>query len=499
MGTTEFDNRVIADIENRAPFKVLPWQYEFLAEFLNPDIDTHILSIARGAGKTALVSLIAACYIDGPLYEISGEDTSVVIVASSFEQARTEMIKDLRKMLPDDDDGKHFRIVNNTALAEINNRKNGARIKFIGSDAKRAHGKRATVIICDELAQWQPNSGEAMWVALTTGLGKVDNQNDKVLAVSTRPASFHWFESVIQAYKDEPTASVILYCAPKDCDINHPSSWHKANPSLAYGLPKMKEYEKHCRLANKIPRELASFKAYKLNMGEQEISGADMLLGADEWDKLTAGATRDGEMVWGLDLGGATSFSAVAAYWPETGRLEAYGAIGDNLSPYDRGLKDRVGSAYVDGVQHGEIILLPNEVPRISDVLLEAHTRYGGWPKVIACDRYRAAELRDAIREIGATMTVEHRRMGIGDGSEDVARFRAAVSEGRLKPEPNVTLTNSIAAATVGSRSTGAQFLSNRRGQAWNYQNDVAVAAILATAEGDRRAAKPRNRQLAYF
>ena len=67
------------------PFQVLPWQSRFVRGAFAPGIQSAALSVARGNGKTALLSGIAAATLDGPLAVPRGE---TVIVASSFEQAR---------------------------------------------------------------------------------------------------------------------------------------------------------------------------------------------------------------------------------------------------------------------------------------------------------------------------------------------------------------------------------------------------------------------------
>ena len=67
------------------PFAVLPWQRRFVRHAFAPGVQSAALSVARGNGKTALLSGIAAATLDGPLAVPRGE---TVIVAASFEQAR---------------------------------------------------------------------------------------------------------------------------------------------------------------------------------------------------------------------------------------------------------------------------------------------------------------------------------------------------------------------------------------------------------------------------
>ena len=66
-------------------FTVLPWQARFLRGAFAPGVQWAGLSVARGNGKTALLSGVAAAALDGPLAVPRAE---TIIVAASFSQAR---------------------------------------------------------------------------------------------------------------------------------------------------------------------------------------------------------------------------------------------------------------------------------------------------------------------------------------------------------------------------------------------------------------------------
>ena len=55
------------------PFTVLPWQARFARGAFCNDTLSAALSVARGNGKTALLSAIACAYLDGPLVVPRGE------------------------------------------------------------------------------------------------------------------------------------------------------------------------------------------------------------------------------------------------------------------------------------------------------------------------------------------------------------------------------------------------------------------------------------------
>ena len=58
-------------------------------------------------------------------------------------------------------------------------------------------------------------------------------------------------------------------------------------------------------------------------------------------------AERAGRPTWGTDLGTSAAQSAIAAYWPASGPLEAVAAFPEEPSLAERGLRDGVGRLYV--------------------------------------------------------------------------------------------------------------------------------------------------------
>ena len=94
--------------------------------------------------------------------------------------------------------------------------------------------------------------------------------------------------------------------------------------------------------AKRDPEELASFVALRLNLGTHNTDIA-VLLDADVWAGIEGDATKAGDCVYGVDLGTSAAQSAIAAYWPATGRLECMAAFPWEPSLAERGLRDGVG------------------------------------------------------------------------------------------------------------------------------------------------------------
>ena len=144
--------------------------------------------------------------------------------------------------------------------------------------------------------------------------------------------------------------------------------------------------------------------------------------------------------MWGIDLGSGAAMSALAAYFP-SGRLEAVAAFPELPSLAKRGLADGVGSQYQKMAGRGELITAGRRVADVRALLSEGLARFGR-PVALVADRWREAELRDALEALrfpqAALVT---RGMGYKDGSEDVRAFRRAFLEGRVTPVPSLLLT----------------------------------------------------------
>ena len=119
-------------------FAVLPWQRRFVRSAFTAGVQSAALSVARGNGKTALLSGIAAATLDGPLAVPRGE---TVIAASSFEQARIAFEHVVAFMGGQLDDKRRWKVWDTAQQARIEDRKTGARVRCIGSDPRRASNR----------------------------------------------------------------------------------------------------------------------------------------------------------------------------------------------------------------------------------------------------------------------------------------------------------------------------------------------------------------------
>lgn len=468
------------------PFRVLPYQRRFLRGAFRPGVMRAGLSLARGGGKTGLASALALDAIR-PAGALHRDGFECVVLASSFQQARLTFEAALRSLEMMDEAGA-YRIRDQQNMADIQHRRTGARLRVAGADSRRAHGWRVNLVIGDEPAQWGPR-GELLAAAVRTALGK--RQGARALFIGTRPASdAHFFARMLAEV--DPAVYAQVHAAGQDDPPFAVKTWRKANPALGAGLPSLDTLRAEARMARRDPAELATFRALRLNQGTSETDTRS-LVDSETWRRVETDMlpAPEGPCAWGIDLGGTAAFTACAAFWPRTGRLEGFVACGTNPSLSERALTDGVSGVYERMEADGELVTLGGRVVPVGPFLSEAVGRYAR-PQAIAADRWRAGELEDGVREAGLRLPEPTwRGQGWRDGAEDVRRFRAAVLQGRVAAPVSVAIRAALAEARVVADAAGNEKLAKagegekrRRGR-----DDLAAAIILAVAEGARREA----------
>ena len=477
------------------PFRCLPYQRCFLRGAFKPGVMRAGLSLARGGGKTGLASALALDPIrpSSVLHRPGGE---TIVLASSFQQAHLTFEAALRSLELMGEAGA-YRVRDQQNLADIQQRETKARLRVAGADNRGAHGWRVNLVIGDEPSQWGPR-GELLAAAIRTALGK--RKDAKAIFIGTRPASdSHFFARLLEEL--DPSVYAQTHAAGPDDPPFAVKTWRKANPALDYGLPDIETLRAEARLAKRDPGELATWRSLRLNQGTSEVESR-MLIDALTWREAETDnlRPREGPVAFGVDLGGTAAFSACAAYWPKTGRLEGFVSCGTDPKLSQRALGDGVSGVYEAMREAGELIQLGGRVVPVGPLLAEAVRRYGR-PQAIAADRWRAGELEDGVRAAGLVLPEQTwRGQGWKDGAVDVRLFRSAVLDGRVAAPVSLAMRAAFAEARVVADSAaneklakGGEGLHRRRGR-----DDLAAAIVLAVAEGSRRDSAKQARTWRY-
>ncbi|MXX71923.1 MAG: hypothetical protein F4205_18130 [Gemmatimonadetes bacterium] len=470
------------------PWQVVPWQRRLLSAIEDPRHQVIAVTCGRANGKTALSGLIARAYLPGgPMF---APRRQVLVVSATHQQARI-LVEDVSAWKPRPADletlkeaGYPWTVANSKQTARV--KAGTAEVRAVAARPKSLHGIRPDLIIADELTQWQ--QAPAMWAALRTSLGK--RKGSKLLAVGTRPmaGSGHVFDRLLEGGAD----LVLKYAATEEDEragrLGWRRTWRKANPSLDV-LPTLEEtIRKEWAEAKQDEQAMAQFKSLRLNMGTSEVSSL-MLLDAGVWDRHLGDAPAEGAYVLGVDLGTTAAMSAVSGYWPKTGRLDALACFGDQPNLLQRGLADGVGDLYSRCWKRGELILSQGWTSDVKDVLEAAWSRWGR-PSAIVCDWWRQGELKTALGSIGFPKTaLIPRRMGFGDGAEDVRDFRRAFLEGKVTPTRNLLLASAVSQARVIVDPAGNEKLAKNveGGRRKRARDDAAASSIIAVAVGHRK------------
>ena len=488
-------------------FVVLDWERKFLIDLL--DHSTNGLSVARGNGKTTFLSCLSSEFLDGPLRRPRGE---VDLVASSLKQARIAF-KHIMFFLGNDggrltknkvNGVKRWRVIDNSHQAEIEDVINDVMLMCLGCDPDRAHGRAPSMILADEPAKWKATKAQEMYNALNTSLGK--QPDSKLIVTGTMPSdSAHWFYRMMM-FPDamEDTAVHLYQATPEDeDDVFDEETWRQANPSYDH-LPDLRKIiKKEAKNAEQGGEDLSSFKALRLNMGTDEVTASEPLLAFENWQAITSNTPnpRSGPVAIGVDLGGGTSMSAVSYYWPDTGRLESYAGFPAQPTLEKRGLKDGVGSRYLEMHKRGELRLYPGFAMKNVLFLTKIFGLLDPGQVVLslAADRYKKTDLEQALTEVGVLYyedkkgeslmrpgywKIEWRGVGQGpNGGEDVRAFQHEALTGHMSPVDTLIMQSSIKESIIRRDSNGNAALNKARSMG---RIDPVQSAILAAGIGWR-------------
>ena len=387
---------------------------------------------------------------------------------------------------------ERWRILDSEQSARIEDRETGAVVRCIGSDSRRAHGiAGARLVLADEPAKWEPSKSEPMYTALSTSAGKAPGF--RLVALGTRPAGAGgWFARLLDG---APGVYAQVHAAPRDAAPDDVSAWEAANPSLSH-IPELREaIERESKKAALDSNELQKFRALRLNAGVSDTE-TQMLLDPDSWERIEVETlpAASGPYCLGVDLGGASAMTATVAYWPSTGRLEARAWFPAMPSLAERGLRDGVGDDYERMAALGELLTTPGRTVPIPAPLRWAVETWGR-PAVVVGDRFKQAELEQALDDAGLLGGLLLRGMGFRDGSEDVRAFRRSVLDGKVAAPPSFLVRSALSEAVTVSDASGNEKLAKgvEGGRRLRARDDVAAAMILAVAEGSRRPVRRRR------
>lgn len=473
------------------PVVLAPFQKQFLEGALAPDVNVGVLSVARGNAKSAVAAGVGLAALSGVIDTQPRRE--IILAARTREQAAVvwTFVKGFIETLPEDEQKRYTFRRSPRLEIEYEDETGSHFLKAVAADGKSLLGGAPTLAILDERGAWPIGKGDDLEAAILSGLGK---RGGRCIIISTSaPDDSHPFS----VWLDQEAAGVYRqeHKAPMGLPADDLEAILLANPGAEYGIGATPEW-----LLSQAKRSLArggstltSFRLFNLN---QRVSDEtrDVLLTVDEWLNCETAhlPPREGECVLGIDLGGSSSMTAFAAYWPATGRLEVLGTFPSNPGLGERGANDHCGDMYSRMRDRGELNTMGDKTVPVAAWLEEVWKQVEG--EKVACliaDRYRQSELGEAIDRANIRVPVVWRGTGWRDGGEDIERFRRAAFDGRIKSAPSLlmrtALSNAVCLKDVAANLKLAKARSHGR-------IDPVSASVLAVAEGMRRLGKPSGK-----
>ncbi|SDL79837.1 terminase large subunit domain-containing protein [Paracoccus chinensis] len=464
---------------------------------LDPANNVAVLSIGRGNAKTALSAGLAL----GALLGVwdSQPKRDIILAARTRDQAQIawNFCVGYLQSLPETTQSQIIIRRSPRLELEIRDSTGPHLLRAISADGKTALGSAPTLVLMDERGHWPEGRGDDLEHALLSGLGK---RGGKALIISTSASTdTHAFSQ----WLDNPQPGVYIqeHRPPPNLPVDDLESLRIANPGAECGIGSSLEWlqAQAKRAAARGGSTLTSFRLYNRN---ERVSGEarDVLLTVDEWMNCETAdlPPREGDCIIGIDLGGSASMSAVAYYWPSTGRLEALGTFPCNPGLGDRGASDGVSGRYLEMESRGELNTLGDKTVPVALWLNQVMAQIEGENvSALVADRYKQSELAEAMDRAGVRVPVVWRGQGFRDGGEDCERFRRAAYDGKVRSRPSLLLRSAFADAVVLRDPANNLKLAKARSTG---RIDAASASVLAVAEGARRVGRPaRNARAATW
>ena len=433
-----------------------------------------LLCMARKNAKSAICAILALGYLVGPLRQKGWRGA----VASLSKDKANELRLQIEQIaIASGLTGLDFRrspqpgyILSPTGQFDV-----------LSADKGAGHASGYDVVLVDELGLFPENAR-----ALMAGLrSSISARNGRIISISVRGDSVLLQEVLDRA--DLPSVAVHLYGSPDDCDLDDVEAWQAANPGL--GTIKSLEYmQDEAARVRVTPADQSSFRAYDLN---QALDPArTMIVTPSDWQGIVTDTPADkaGPVVVGVDLGGTASMTALVAIWVKTGRMEAWGAFGNNPSLEDRGVGDGVGSRYRDMFDRGELSVYPGRNTPVESFLKDCFEKLKGY-RILAlgCDRYRQGELLDAVDKSGFKVgEIELRGQGASttaDGSADIRSFQRLVYGKKLSTSESLLLASAIKESTLRYDGAGNPALDKGRSKG---RIDPLSAGVIAAGLAEK-------------
>ena len=238
--------------------KLRPFQKKFIKGAFRKGIDTAVLSIPRGNGKSCLAGhLLARALTPGdPMHEAGKE---YLLVASSLEQARITY-GFIREAL---EATKEYRWLDSSTRVGITHKATNTRLRVLSSKAKSAFGiVGCPLLVFDEPGALETVGGTMLSDAVFTALAKPGSSMRVVLIGTLAPAVSGWWHELVKGGSSRTVYVQALMGDPERWD--RWSEIRRCNPLVAISAPFRKKLLEERDAARKDSRLKGRYLSYRL-------------------------------------------------------------------------------------------------------------------------------------------------------------------------------------------------------------------------------------------
>ena len=462
--------------------KLRPFQKKFIKGAFRKNVDTGVLSLPRGNGKSWLAAhLVARSLTPGdPMYTAGAE---VVLLAASLEQARI-VYNFVREAL--ESTAEDYSWLDSSTRIGIKHNLSRTRLRVLSSKAKSAFGLvRVPLLIADEPGAWEVTGGTLMSDAIFTAMGKPNSALRAIFIGTLAPSTAGWWSELVS----NGTQGTV-YVQSLRGNVDRWDKWQeikRCNPLTSISAPFRAKLIAERDAARRDTRLKGRYLSYRLNVPTGDESS--MLLTIDDYKQLAARSVppRIGRPLCSVDLGGSRAWSAALVIY-RNGRIECRALAPGIPNLEAQEARDRVPRGTYQVLKDQGVLIQADglRVPPAA-MLVSLITSTWGKPASLICDRFRLDELRDAR----VPCRVVPRVTRWSEASFDIRALRSKVKDGPFTVAEcsRSLLEASLAVATVRSDDQGSVRLIKRTSN--NESRDDVAAALCLAAGAFVRSVQP--------
>lgn len=465
---------IVSGLKAGKRMELMDFQREFVRGVYQPTDDAGkrlirlaALSVARGNGKSALMSGLGLAHLLGVCSEPYGE-----VYAAALDREQAAVLYHQSRAYIEATPWMAARVNIRDWHKEITDEITQSRWRALTSDARKAHGLAPSFWIADEVAQWKSRE---LWDNLATGMGK--RENALGVTISTQAADdLHFFSEMLDAPECD-SEYIQLHAAPDDCALDDPKAWAAANPALGAFLNE-DQFADAAKRAIASPSFEPSFRLLNLN---QRVAAEGRFIEQAEWDAngepFDAIELEGKRCYGGLDLSSTRDLTALALWFPDDGKLLAWHwlpkdtiakRVESDRVPYDRWAEDGWAEVTTGNARDDLAILMQ---------LADIRNRYD--VQCIGFDRWRFEGLQKMLNDEGIDLPMAEFVPGFKSYAPAVDAFEKALLSQKLQHNNNPLLRWQAGNVIVETDPAGNRKPTKQK----SYDRiDGIVATIMACA-----------------